>query len=76
FLLSLADLERDTPDSIRRLGGEGGTGGRKVLPLVYITFTVAIATATTTTTADHRHHLQPPPRRRRALYATMRILQI
>ncbi|KYN03005.1 hypothetical protein ALC62_06099 [Cyphomyrmex costatus] len=56
--------KRDTPDSIRRLGREGGIGGRKVFPLVYITFTVATATT-------------PPPRRRGArLYATMRILQI
>lgn len=40
-------------------GGEG-IGGRKVLPLLYITFTTTPATTaaiTTTTTADHRHYL-------------------
>lgn len=37
-------------------GGGSGIGGRKVLPLVYITFTAA-TTSVTTTTADRRHHL-------------------
>lgn len=39
-------------------GGGEGIGGRKVLPLLYITFTATATTAiATTTTADHRHYL-------------------
>lgn len=45
--------------SVSLLSGGGGGIGRKVLPLVHIIFTAAIATttSTTTTTADHRRHL-------------------